>query len=162
MQCSTDSCMSQSRSIMRFYRGSRSFIIRLALRRWGRYSVGGGRSYAADTTRRPSPKPQFIKVRQDVEVATTSLSRSSITDSALHTPHQNRHSCTKYGVEDEGRTLRLTSSNGESSSYSAVWLRHNCQCPSCLTSSRQKSIDPAILDPRTTVVPLDSSGGRLY
>ena len=68
-----------------------------------------------------------------------------------------------YGVEREGRILKITWADGETAAFHAVWLRHNCQCPSCLTSSNQKAIDPAILHPNTTVHLNESSvlGGVL-
>ena len=65
----------------------------------------------------------------------------------------------RYGIENEGRILKVTWANGETAAFLAVWLRHNCQCPSCVTSSNQKTIDPAILDPSTTVIPNKLSGG---
>ena len=57
----------------------------------------------------------------------------------------------KYGIENEGKSLKVTWADGETAAFHAVWLRHNCQCPSCVTSSSQKVIDPSILNPNTTV-----------
>ena len=63
------------------------------------------------------------------------------------------------GVENEGRMLKVTWADGQTTAFHAVWLRHNCQCPSCITSSNQKAIDPAILHPDITVRLNESSGG---
>ena len=30
-----------------------------------------------------------------------------------------------------GKKIRVTWSDGEESTYHAVWLRHNCRCPEC-------------------------------
>ena len=65
----------------------------------------------------------------------------------------------RFGVENEGRILKITWADGETAAFHAVWLRHNCQCPGCITSSNQKAIDPATLHPNTTVHLNESSGG---
>ena len=74
--------------------------------------------------------------------------------------HSKIETCSlKYGVEKEGRILKITWADGETAAFHAVWLRHNCQCQSCITSSNQKAIDPAILHPNTIVYLNKSSGG---
>lgn len=64
----------------------------------------------------------------------------------------------RYDTENEGRTMKVTWADGGTAAFHAVWLRHNCQCPNCVTSSNQKAVDPSILDPRTTVTPNSLSG----
>ena len=61
-------------------------------------------------------------------------------------------------VQNEGKTLRITWNGGLTATYSAVWLRHNCQCAACVTSSNQKAVDPAAMDPTMTVTPRHLSG----
>ena len=58
---------------------------------------------------------------------------------------------TRTALENRGRSLKITWADGESAAYNAAWLRHNCQCPLCVTSSNQKAVDPTLLDPYTTV-----------
>lgn len=64
----------------------------------------------------------------------------------------------KHGIENEGKILKVTWADGETAVFHAVWLRHNCQCSSCVTSSNQKAIDPSILHPNTSVTTNKSSG----
>ena len=101
------------------------------------------------------------RTRQERRVPKSLAYATHATSSASRTvPRSNWR--TSHGVEDEGRTMRITWSNGETAAYSAVWLRHNCQCPSCLSTSGQKKLDPTILDPRTTVnTPRDLPGAAL-
>ena len=66
----------------------------------------------------------------------------------------------RYSIEEEGGVLKVTWSDGETSCFHSVWLRHNCQCPSCVTSSNQKAIDPIILHPNTTINKLTRSSGK--
>ena len=40
-------------------------------------------------------------------------------------------------ISSDGKKLNLSDSNA---SFHAVWLRHNCNCKDCLTSSGQKSV----------------------
>ena len=68
----------------------------------------------------------------------------------------------KYGAENEGRTVRITWDDGVTATFSAVWLRHNCQCPACITSSNQKAVDPVTLDPTMTVTTSHSSGKVIH
>ena len=52
---------------------------------------------------------------------------------------------------DGGKVLHL-SSEDKGLEMHAVWLRHNCQCPECVSSSGQKTIDPEMLDPSTIAI----------
>lgn len=67
---------------------------------------------------------------------------------------------TELEIKNEGRTVRIKWGGGVTVAFSAVWLRHNCQCPVCVTSSNQKAVDPATLDPTMTVTPRHSSGKK--
>ena len=133
---------------MRFYSSSRSALaLPVALRRsMRRYPVVSPRRLYVNADRVPCRWSSIPRQEGYVSRSLTYTATDPITGSV------------KYGVEDEGRTMRITWANGETAAYSAVWLRHNCQCSSCLSSSGQKSLDPTILDPRTTVTPRDSSG----
>ena len=42
--------------------------------------------------------------------------------------------------------------------FHGVWLRHNCQCPLCLSSSGQKTLDKVHLDPKLTIVETSLQG----
>ena len=61
-------------------------------------------------------------------------------------------------TENDGKTMKVTWADGESAAFHAVWLRHNCQCPSCATSNNMRAIKPSILDPRMTVTSTTFSG----
>ena len=54
---------------------------------------------------------------------------------------------------EKGKIMKVRWEDGSTAVFHAVWLRHNCQCSSCTTSSNQKTIDPASLDPHMTVRP---------
>ena len=56
------------------------------------------------------------------------------------------------------RMLIITWANGETAAFHAVWLRHNCQCPSCVTSTNQKVIYPSILNPDMEIISTNVSG----
>lgn len=45
---------------------------------------------------------------------------------------------TKLGISGKSLILDI---NGKESVYHSIWLRHNCQCPSCMAFSGQKTID---------------------
>ena len=62
-----------------------------------------------------------------------------------------------YEVLSNGRKVKFTWANGETSSFHSVWLRHNCQCSDCI-SSNQKSINPTSLDPNMSVTDVHVSG----
>ena len=64
----------------------------------------------------------------------------------------------RYETLNNGGMMRFTWANGESAAFHAVWLRHNCHCPSCLPSSNQKSINPSVLDPNLSVTSSSVSG----
>lgn len=64
----------------------------------------------------------------------------------------------RYETLNNGGMMKFTWANGESAAFHAVWLRHNCQCPSCLPSSNQKSINPSVLDPNLSVTSSSVSG----
>ena len=61
-------------------------------------------------------------------------------------------------VDNERGMLAITWANGETADFHAVWLRHNCQCPSCITSSNQKTIYPSMLNPNVTITSTNISG----
>ena len=62
--------------------------------------------------------------KRGLVVAATSNPHSELTSSLI-------------GIQ-EGRKLRVSWADGRESSYHAVWLRHNCQCPNCTSSSNQR------------------------
>ena len=62
------------------------------------------------------------------------------------------------GVDNERGMLAITWANGETADFHAVWLRHNCQCPSCITSSNQKTIYPSMLNPNVAITSTNISG----
>ena len=66
--------------------------------------------------------------------------------------------CLSYEMLDNGRKVKFTWANGETAAFHAVWLRHNCQCPSCETSSNQKAINPSVVDPNMSVTSTSVSG----
>lgn len=43
-------------------------------------------------------------------------------------------------VSSDGRSLQLFAESGNSANYDVMWLRHNCQCCSCLSTSGQKMV----------------------
>ncbi len=53
-------------------------------------------------------------------------------------------------LDSRGKDL-IVQANGEDSSYHSTWLRHNCQCPSCLAPSGQKTIDLSEITPSITL-----------
>ena len=59
----------------------------------------------------------------------------------------------KYAVNvGDGRgMMTITWADGETAAFHAVWLRHNCQCPSCNTTSNQKTIYPSMLNPNVAI-----------
>ena len=68
------------------------------------------------------------------------------------------HSSTSFAggavivVPEGGRTITAEWSSGRPpSTFHSTWLRHNCQCSVCVTSSGQKSTASTDLDPSTTV-----------
>ena len=60
-------------------------------------------------------------------------------------------------VENEGKTMKVTWADGGSTAFHAVWLRHNCQCPNCV-SIQLKTIRASTLDPHVTVTSTSLSG----
>ena len=64
----------------------------------------------------------------------------------------------RYETLDNGRMMRFTWGDGETAAFHAVWLRHNCQCPGCLTSSNQKAINPSVVDPTMSIASSGLSG----
>ncbi len=63
-----------------------------------------------------------------------------------HTPSGS----TSAKLDNHGKSL-IVQANGEDSSYHSTWLRHNCQCPSCLAPSGQKTIDLSEITPSITL-----------
>ena len=61
-------------------------------------------------------------------------------------------------VDNDRGMLAITWANGETADFHAVWLRHNCQCPSCITSSNQKTIFPSMLNPNIAITSTNISG----
>ena len=64
----------------------------------------------------------------------------------------------RYETLNNGRIMRFTWANGETAAFHAVWLRHNCQCPNCVTSSNQKAINPSVVNPKMSVTSTSVSG----
>ena len=54
-------------------------------------------------------------------------------------------------LSDDGKVLHLALQNKDLEMH-AVWLRHNCQCPECLSSNGMKTVDPLKLNPSTTAI----------
>ena len=69
-------------------------------------------------------------------------------------------SCKVAGIRpcEEGKKLRLSWADGHESSYHAVWLRHNCRCPTCTTSSNQKMVERRDLESNTRVISSSIAG----
>lgn len=63
-----------------------------------------------------------------------------------------------YGVENDGNMMKLKWADGEKASFHAVWLRHNCQCASCVAASNQKKLDPSVLDAHMKVLSTRPAG----
>ena len=63
-----------------------------------------------------------------------------------------------YEMMNDGKMVRISWANGETAAFHSVWLRHNCQCPDCVSSANQKSINPSILDPNMSVTDIQVSG----
>ena len=62
-------------------------------------------------------------------------------------------------VTNGGRQLRAVWKEAWPSVYHAIWLRHNCQCSSCLCEhSNQLSIQPHELDPQVKILDLKLKG----
>ena len=61
-------------------------------------------------------------------------------------------------IDDDSGMLTITWADGETAAFHAVWLRHNCQCPSCITSSNQKTIYPSMLNPNMAITSTTASG----
>ena len=67
---------------------------------------------------------------------------------------------TKLG--DHGKSL-IVKFYGEDAVYHPTWLRHNCQCPSCLASSGQKTINFSEINLSNTLKSVKLSGtGNSY
>ena len=65
----------------------------------------------------------------------------------------------RYVVNVDNRgMLTITWADGETAAFHAVWLRHNCQCPSCVTSANQKTIYPSMLNPKVAITSITTSG----
>lgn len=60
-------------------------------------------------------------------------------------------------IEEEGQELKLKDNHNNVSLY-AVWLRHNCRCPECLTDNGQCTVASEYLDPSVTLHSADISG----
>ena len=58
-------------------------------------------------------------------------------------------------VSDEGKRLQAVwnadKSTAQPSTYHAVWLRHNCNCPQCLPEQNQKTVVSHELDPNVVI-----------
>jgi DUF971 family protein len=65
-------------------------------------------------------------------------------------------------VNNDRGMLAVTWTDDETASFHAVWLRHNCQCPSCITSSNQKTIYPSMLNPNVKITSTNISGLRFH
>ena len=68
----------------------------------------------------------------------------------------------RYETLNNGRIMKFTWANGETAAFHAVWLRHNCQCPNCVTSSNQKAINPSVVNPKMSVTSSSVSGVSKY
>ncbi len=52
----------------------------------------------------------------------------------------DKFTATAVAVTANGRKVNLSWKDGHESSCHVLWLRHNCECPDCLSSSGQKVI----------------------
>ena len=80
---------------------------------------------------------------------------------APHTAESNAAGSLKHAVnnvDNDRGILAITWADGETAAFHAVWLRHNCQCPSCITSSNQKTIYPSMLNPKMAITSTNISG----
>lgn len=64
----------------------------------------------------------------------------------------------KAKIAPDGRSISLSS--GESS-YHVKWLRHNCQCPECLSTSGQKMVSGNDLHEEMTIMKASVNGESL-
>ena len=67
---------------------------------------------------------------------------------------------TELSVTEGGKQLRAvwSSSDAGQSTYHAVWLRHNCQCPRCVSDYRQLLIQAHELDPLVKISEVKQTG----
>ena len=57
-----------------------------------------------------------------------------------------------FTISGEGKKLEaLWSRETPPSTYHAVWLRHNCHCPQCLSGNNQKSVLTTSVDPNVAI-----------
>ena len=61
-------------------------------------------------------------------------------------------------VSPRGNKLAVCWSDGHESTFHVTWLRHNCQCPSCLSSSGQKLLQARDLPAKMTLTSSAVSG----
>ena len=61
-------------------------------------------------------------------------------------------------VSPDGKKLKITWDDGRKSTFDVVWLRHNCQCPSCHFSSGQKLVEGRDLPSGMTITSTTFSG----
>ena len=61
-------------------------------------------------------------------------------------------------VSPDGKKLKITWDDGHKSTFDVVWLRHNCQCPSCCFSSGQKLVEGRDLPSGMTITSATFSG----
>ena len=57
-----------------------------------------------------------------------------------------------FTISGEGKKLKaLWNTETPPSTYHAVWLRHNCHCPQCLSGNNQKSVLTTSVDPNVAI-----------
>ena len=61
-------------------------------------------------------------------------------------------------ISPDGKKLKIAWDDGHKSTFDVVWLRHNCQCPSCCFSSGQKLVEGRDLPSGMTITSTAFSG----
>ena len=89
------------------------------------------------------------------------LSKRNLSVEASTTSAHEDAASSKYvpvNVDNDRGMLTVTWADGETAAFHAVWLRHNCQCPSCVTSANQKTIYPSMLNPSMEITSITILG----
>lgn len=70
--------------------------------------------------------------------------------------------CARITVSQGGKKLAADWGSHRESTYHSIWLRHNCQCSQCLTSSGQKATASTEQDPHITIAEASITGYIRY
>ena len=68
----------------------------------------------------------------------------------------------QISVSAEGKRLQAAwdAEGSPPSTFHSVWLRHNCQCPQCLTAYNQNAVISTELDPHVAITEASIAGNR--